>query len=324
MKNKVSAIIVNYKTPQLVIDCLESIALENFNDTEIFVSVIDNNSGDDSYDIMLSVVKKRAWDSWISILPSNDNGGFSYGNNVCLKKVMDQTEQPDFVWFLNPDTFIRKDACNELISFLNENPGVGIAGSRLEDPDGTPQISAFRDFTVISEMLDGFRFSIFSKILSRWELVPQEIATKPHKTAWIAGASMMFRKEVLSDVGYFDENFFLYYEEVDLCLRARRAGWDCWYVPESRVVHLVGAATGISNLRNRAPRRPTYWFESRRLFFLKNYSWFRLLASDFLWMLGYSTLSIRKKLQKKEDLDPPFFLRDFFRNSIFCKGFSNE
>ena len=319
MKKKVSTIIVNYKTPHLVIDCLESLSVESYPDIDFQVFVIDNNSDDNSYDIMSSEVIKRGWDSWVSLSTSVENGGFSFGNNVLIKKVMNQKIKTDYIWLLNPDTYIRKYAYKELVTFLNDNPKVGIAGSRLEDPDSTPQVSAFRDFTVISEMLLGFQFSLLSKLFSKW-IIAGPISSIAHKTSWVSGASMMVKREVFEKIGLLDENYFLYYEEVDFCLRARRSGWECWTVPKSRVVHLEGAATGISDLRKKAPRRPTYWFESRRFFFLKNYGWLKLLTADILWMFGYSTWIIRKKIQKKPDIDPPHFLKDFFRNSIIRKG----
>lgn len=320
MSKKVSAVIVNYKTPELVIDCLESLYFDRANGIDFSVFVVDNNSGDNSYDKIKSEVKARMWGLWVTVLSAEKNGGFSYGNNIGIKKSLSINPSPDYIWLLNPDTLIHKNACKELINFFEKHAEAGIIGSRLEDPDGTSQMSAFRDFTVISEMLSGFRFSVLSRLFSKWLIAPVFISKKSHKTAWVAGASMMIRSKIFQDIGFLDEDFFLYYEEVDFCVRSRRYGWECWYVPESRVIHLVGAATGISDLRKKAPRRPVYWFESRRLFFLKNYCWFKLLLADLLWMLGYSTYIFRKKLQHKIDLDPPHYLKDFFSNSIVCKG----
>jgi len=320
MSNKISVVIVNYKTSKLVIDCLESIYINLAKGIDISVFVVDNNSGDNSYNIIRSEVKNRNWNLWVTVLAAEKNGGFSYGNNIGITKCLSINPFPDYIWLLNPDTLVHENAYLELVNFLEKHPLAGIVGSRLEDLDGTPHVSAFRDFTVIGEMLSGFRFSGLSWLFSKWLIAPVEISKSLHKTAWVAGASMMIRREVFQGIGLFDEDYFLYYEEVDFCVRTRRAGWECWYVPESRVVHFVGAATGISDPRKQAPRRPAYWFNSRRIFFLKNYGWFKLLLADVFWMIGYSTYLVRKKLQPKVDLDPPHYLKDFFSNSIVCKG----
>jgi GT2 family glycosyltransferase len=248
------------------------------------------------------------------------NGGFAYGNNRPIANLLDSPDSPEFFWLLNPDTVVHVGACSELIRFMVAHPNVGIAGSRLEDPDGTLQVSAFRDHSVVSEFLSGARLGVANILLSRW-VVPQAKAyAKPVKVDWVSGASFMVRKSVFEQVGLLDEAYFMYFEEVDFCIRARKTGWECWYVPASRVVHFVGASSGITDNKEKAKRRPAYWFESRRRFFLKNHNGFALLLADFLWMAGYITLIIRRKVQQKQNLDPPCFLRDFFINSAFVKG----
>jgi GT2 family glycosyltransferase len=102
------------------------------------------------------------------------------------------------------------------------------------------------------------------------------------------------RRQALDAVGPFDEEFFLYFEEVDFCARARRLGWTCWYVPDARVVHYEGASTGI---RVPGRRRPAYWFASRRRFFVKRYGIRGLLAADLLWAIGRLSLVVRRLLR---------------------------
>lgn len=317
---KLSIIIVNYKTPRLTLDALESITQDDMSGLDYTVYLIDNCSNDDSVDLLTETIHEKQWTDWVDFIPLNENKGFAFGNNAALNRIMKYEENPDYLWFLNPDTIIHRGACKNLLDFLENHPKAGIAGSRLEDPDGTQQISAFRDFSIRSEMVAGFNLFFLSRIFSQHTVAPQMPSDQVHTTAWVSGASMMCKADVLRDIGQFDDNFFLYYEEVDLCLRARRAGWQCWFIPESRVIHLVGASTGISDLRKKAPRRPSYWFESRRRFFLKNYHWNKLLFADLLWMTGYITYSIRKCFSKKRQENPPYFLWDFFRNSVFCKG----
>ena len=151
---------------------------------------------------------------------------------------------------------------------------------------------------------------VLSRILSA-KVVATPLVDHDHETGWVAGASMMVRKAVFDAVGLMDDEYFLYFEETDFCLAAKRAGWRCWYVPKSRVVHLVGQSTGVTE-RNVAPRRmPTYWFASRRRYFTKNHGRFYTFCADAAWTIGFATWRLRRRLQRKPDLDPPHLLSDF-------------
>jgi GT2 family glycosyltransferase len=129
----------------------------------------------------------------------------------------------------------------------------------------------------------------------------------------------MIRRAVLDAIGLLDDRFFLYYEEVDFCRRARRAGWSCWYVPESRVVHLVGQSTRATSPTQRN-RRPAYWFESRRRYFLKHHPLWYAVVADAAFALGLALCQLRWRIQRRPDRDPPGFLRDFARHSLCVRG----
>ena len=313
-------VIVNYRTADLTCECLRS--LERDIDTDCcFVVVVDNNSADGSVEKISQLVNEQDWRHWVHVLPLNRNGGFAHGNNTALQSLYSSDDIPNYVWLLNPDTIVKEGACTQLLNFLRVNPAAGIVGSRLEDPDGTPQISAFRHHSIVSELLAGMCLGVLDKWCAKWVVAPSPVSEISQTAEWVAGASMMIRKEVFESIGFLDDKYFLYFEEEDFCKQAYDAGWACWYVPASRVVHLVGAASGISDTRKKAPRRPAYWFESRRRFFLKNYGWATLLLADSVRLLGYSLWRIRRRLQNKPDMDPPYFLRDLFSHSVFCKGF---
>jgi len=316
----VSVVIVNYRTPELTIECLRSLHADDRAQLPIAVLVADNRSGDNSVEMLGREIKNRGWDAWGTLLPLQRNGGFAYGNNRAIEKIFNQSLLPDYIWFLNPDTEVKPGACKALVEFLAAHPEVGVAGSRLESPGGEHQISAFRDHTIISELLAGTRLGVLDKVFSKWLVAVSSNTENAHQVDWVSGASMMIRREVFEKIGLLDENYFMYFEEVDFCIRARKAGWPIWYVPESRVVHLEGASTaGVSGTIR---RRPKYWFESRRRFFLKNYGRCSLLLADLAWMIGYSSWRIRRAIQRKPDFDPPRYLSDFLRNSFIYKGFN--
>ncbi|MGB3614602.1 MAG: glycosyltransferase family 2 protein [Elainellaceae cyanobacterium] len=308
-------VIVNYRTPHLTVDCLRSLVGEVQRVPDVQVVVSDNLSGDDSVDVISAAIDSEGWHSWVKFVPLSKNGGFAYGNNAVIAESLATENPPDYIWLLNPDTVVRPGGLKTLVDFMDAHKDVGIAGSRLEDPDGTPQRSAFRFHTVFSELDSGLRLGLVSKLLSKWVVAPP-IVDHSCKTDWLAGASMMIRREVFDDVGLMDDSYFMYYEEVDFCLAANRAGWPCWYVPESRVVHLVGQSSGVTNVKQPPKRRPQYWFDSRRRYFRKNYGRLYAGLADYAWMFGYSLWSIRRVIQNKPHVDPPKFFLDFLRNSF--------
>jgi hypothetical protein len=198
---------------------------------------------------------------------------------------------------------------------MDRRPDVGIAGSRLENPDGTPQTSAFRFPSVLSEIEAGMRLGPVSRLL-KWRVVAPPPPSEAGPTEWVAGASMIVRREVFEDIGLLDDGFFLYFEEVDFCLRAQRMGWTCWYVPESRVVHLVGQSTGVTDAATSRRRRPDYWFRARRRYFLKNHGLIKTVAADLAWTSSYSIYRVRNALQRKPVRDPEKILWDFVRHNF--------
>jgi len=198
---------------------------------------------------------------------------------------------------------------------MEENPEVGIAGSRLEDPDGTPQRSAFRFHSLFGELDSGLRLGFVSKLLAKWVVAPP-VSDISCQTDWVAGASMIVRHTVFKAVGFIDENYFMYYEEMDFCLQAKKAGWNCWYIPESRVVHLVGQSSGVTDTKSPPKRLPKYWFDSRRYYFTKNYGQLYAAITDIIWILSFITWRVRRQLQNKPDSDPPQLLQDFIRYSV--------
>jgi GT2 family glycosyltransferase len=276
------------------------------------VVVVDNGSGDGSAETLAEAIHRRSWGEWVQLLPLDRNAGFAAGNNAALRQILAHPRPPDYFWLLNPDTVVRVGAGRVLAEFLNRHPRVGIVGSRLEQPDGTPQRSAFRFPSVLGEWENGFRFGPVSRLLRRHVVAPP-VRAESHPTDWLSGASLMVRRSMLEQVGLLDEGFFLYFEEVDLCRRAARAGWRCWYVPESRVVHLVSQSTGVDGGPIRAQRKPEYWFASRQRYFAKHHPRRDAACADVGWAVGFAAWRLRNRFQRKPDTDPPGLLGDFVR-----------
>ena len=314
---RVEAVIVNYRTADLTEACLRALARDRCEEIGLFVTIVDNASGDGSAERLEALVRRESWQAWVQVLASVHNGGFAAGNNVVIRKVLAADDPPDYVLLLNPDTEPRVGAISSLVDFMESHPEAGLAGSRLEDPDGTPQRSAFRFHSILGELENAVRLGILTRLLSRWVVAPP-VVNHAFQCDWVSGASVIFRQAVLRDIGTMDEEYFLYFEETDYCLAARRAGWRCYYVPESRVMHLVAASTGVSS-RPCSPRRPTYWFESRRRYFRKNHGTLYAMACDVVWIAGFASWRLRRILQRRPDTDPEHLLKDFIRHSTLIK-----
>ncbi len=312
-------VIINYRTGQLTIDCLQSLVPEMARLPDAHVTIVDNASGDDSLGQIEEAIAANGWGQWVSPLPLDRNTGFAGGNNAGIRRAFADPAF-EYIILLNPDTIVHPGGMCELIAFMDAQPTIGMAGSRLENPDGTPQRSAFRFPSVFSELDGGLRLGVMSRILSRWVVAPP-VPAAACQVDWVAAASMIIRRNVFESVGLMDEEYFMYFEEVDFCRHALQAGHTCWYVPASRIIHLVGQASGVTDPKQSHKRRPRYWFDSRRRFFLKNFNPVYAALADLTYAASFALWCARRFIQRKPDTDPACFLRDLLRNSVFVRGF---
>lgn len=313
--SNVLVIIVNYRSAALTLRAIESLAVERqrFPELALKVVVVENASGDEEALRYGLRARASSWDDWVSLLVSPNNGGFGAGNNRGMEWSYGIGEPARYFHFLNPDTEIRPGAIHELVRFLDAHPRAGIAGSRLEDDIGTDWASVFRFPTVMSELEQGFALGLVSRALER-HIVRRQAGEQPSRSDWLPGASMMVQRQTIEDVGGFDEEFFLYFEETDFALRAHRAGWETWYVPTSRVMHIAGQSTGVTS-RTNAPRRlPPYWFQSRRRFFAKAYGQ-RYAAIADLAFVASNVVGVLKRGLKGQP-NRPYMVRDLLKEGL--------
>ncbi|MEP0920321.1 glycosyltransferase family 2 protein [Leptolyngbya sp. ST-U4] len=315
-------VIVNYRTARLTVDCLQSLESEVRSLPGTQVVVVDNDSRDYSVEAIQSAIDQYGWQAWATVLASKHNGGFSYGNNLAIRPALQSPNPPLYYLLLNPDTQVRPGALKALVDFMEQHPTVGITGSSFEDREGKPWATTFRFPSIWSELDSGLRLGIVSKLLSKW-VIARSMTEEAEEVDWLPGASMMIRRQVFESIGLMDEDYFLYYEETDFCLQAKRAGWPCWYVPQSRVMHIAGQSTGVT-VQDTIPKRlPQYVFNSRRRYFVKNHGWLYAAIADLAWSIGYSLWSVRRVIQRKPNTDPPYLFLDSLRNSVFLKFRSN-
>ena len=314
--------IVNFKSADLVAPLLDSLASECRQLGGIKVRVGDNGSGDGSFERLAAHVEAKNYGDFAEVLDLAHNGGFAWGNNRLIEGPLrgNRGERPEYVLFLNPDTLATPRCLRTLIEFMDSTPEAGLAGSQLIDPGPNPavQASAFRFQGFFSEIDDTLRFGPVSRLLSSYKTKmphPETSDAAPYPCEWVAGASMIVRPEVFEAIGLMDEAFFLYFEEEDFVKRANDAGFSCWYLPSSRVVHLVGATSGITNKKDALNPLPEFWYESRKRYFLTHYGYPKALAVDLARLVALGLYWLRTKLEGKPKADPRGFARGIWKQA---------
>lgn len=232
----VSVVIVSFNTDELLAKCLESLstAIKGF-ESEVFV--IDNNSADET----VNIVKKDF--PWVHLIVNKDNRGFSKANNQAIK-----IAKGKFILVLNPDTEVESDTIKKMINFMDNSKEVGIATCRVELPDGKLDRDCRRHFPSPARAF--FHFSGLSKIFRGTKLFDSYYMgylseNNEHEVDSCVGAFMIIRKKDLDKVGFFDEDFFFYGEDLDLCWRFKEAGHKVMFTPITKIIHYKGAASGM-------------------------------------------------------------------------------
>mgnify|MGYP000430475521 CR=1 FL=1 len=276
-----SVIIVNYRTPGLVIDAVTSL-LPELDALDSQVVIVDNKSDDGSVATLTQ---------WIDSLPSTTagrialvsapkNGGFAYGNNLGISRF-----PAHYYLLLNSDTLVHEDAIGRLLQTMQHNPAVGLVGPQLEWNDGRVQESCFRRHGLITELLRGAQLTILHRLFKSYE-IPITGEKTSARIDWISFACVLIRSQVIRDTGYLDDEFFMYFEDVDYCLRATQSGWKIMYDDQARVVHLRG---GTSSVKRRTASRaslPKYYYQSRSRYFRLRGGQPYLVLANVLWYFG--------------------------------------
>lgn len=275
------------------------------------ITVVDNDSGDGSYETIRAAAATLPPGVPVRVIQSGRNGGFGAGNNAGIRAGLPGGARPDLVYLLNSDAFPAPDAIRILRDHLQAHPATGFAGSFIHGTDGVPHRTAFRFPTVPGEFEAAVRFGPVSRLLRRW-IIAQPLPQATCRVDWLAGASLMMRMDVLDRIGLFDERFFLYFEETELCRRAAGAGWPTDYVVESRVAHVGSASTGMRDWQ----RVPRYWLDSRWHYFSTVQGVPHAAAATAAALAGGALWRLRCALTGRDRGDPPFLLRDLARHHL--------
>jgi len=268
-KTELSIIIVNWKVKDLLENCLASIFnyKEGYN-LEVFV--VDNNSADGSIEMIKNIYPQ------VKLIALPKNIGFGAANNLAIGQA-----KADNIFLLNPDTEITKDFFQNIFHYIKNHPELGIIGPKILNTDGSNQLSIRRLPDLLSQILVLLKLiNVFpnNRILKRY-LFKDFDYTKEQPVSQIMGAAMLIKKSVFNKIGTFDEKFFIWFEEVDLCQRASRAGIEIRYFPGASIIH----SGGESFSKNTILRKQIIFDKSLLYYFYKHQAlWQTLIILLFI------------------------------------------
>jgi GT2 family glycosyltransferase len=237
-----SVILVNWNAAPVLVECLRA-TLPELSTVSGECIVVDNGSAGEDLELVVREFPH------LHVIANSRNLGFAAAVNQGVKR-----SRGRYLLLLNPDAFLSAGSLRSLVSFLDAEPGVGIVGPRIVNPDGSLQGSA-RAFPRLATALFG-RTSLLSRLFPgnpftrRQVLVLAARRDRPQPVDWVSGACMFVRRRVLDEVGLLDERFFLYWEDADICWRARQGGWLVVYHPRVSVTHLIGACSRRAPVRS--------------------------------------------------------------------------
>lgn len=231
----VSIIIVNWNTRDILRNCLRSV-YDQTREIAFEVIVVDNASNDAS----VEMVKKEF--PQVILINNLENRGFAAANNQGMKIAKGR-----YVLLLNPDTIVLNGAIQKTIAYAEKNPEAGVIGCRAVWPDKRRQSTCFRFPTLLFILLDSLLFfrmaKPFHRPLFHPERYPSLDFSQEHDVDVVAGCFFLVRRDVIDQVGMFDDDFFMYGEEVEWCHRIVKKGWRIRYFPGTQIIHLFGASS---------------------------------------------------------------------------------
>lgn len=292
-----SIIIINWNTRQLLLNCISSV-YSTVHKATFEIIVVDNGSTDGSVEAVSAAYPG------VKVIANASNLGFAKANNLALRQM-----QGRYAVLLNSDTILKEAALEHMLDFMERHPDAGMCGPQLLNKYGAGEASVGVFPTVLKEfgIKTFYRFFSPATYKEHFEIRKSELKG-PAVVDYIIGACMMVRKSAIDEVGMLDEDYFFCFEEIDWCLRMKKAGWPVYHLPDVDIYHFHGQSVKDINLKASAES-----WRSRYIYFKKNPSSSSPSARAPLWMgfslnvyrfLGYTilnivTLSMNKSLRKR-------------------------
>ncbi|MEW6320271.1 MAG: glycosyltransferase family 2 protein [Acidobacteriota bacterium] len=236
-------VIVSYNVRDELAACLQSV-VGHTDPYPTTVTVVDNASSDGTVDML-----ERDWPG-VHVIDAGDNVGFARANNFGIR-----AGSGEFVLLLNPDTIVPPGAIAQLVRSLASHAEAAAAGPRLVDAEGFPELSFGWTIGPWGELKQKVLLALYARRIRRVVRMIDLWARQPGEREWVSGACLLARRADLEAVGLFDERYFMYTEDVDLCMAFRARGRSVLFVPQAQVLHLRGASAARNPATERLRRR---------------------------------------------------------------------
>ena len=259
-------IVLNFRTPDYTVECLESLARERASFPGFTVVLVDNASGDDSVPRIQAWLDAHGRPPWIEFRPQAKNHGFAGGNNVAVREVLAWPQPPRYVLLLNSDTVVHPGCLAASVARMDADPGIGLYSCMLFNRDGTVQNVCRKFPHPLRETFRALGLPYLAPALFGWADLEDkgwDRRTTAREVEWIGGAFMLIRREVLEKIGSLDEGFFFYGEDCEFCHRAWKAGYRVFFDPAGSITHYGGGSSDATRMRNR--RREILTWKARFL-----------------------------------------------------------
>ncbi|MCL5783784.1 MAG: glycosyltransferase family 2 protein [Patescibacteria group bacterium] len=279
-KRNLSVVILNYNTGDYLIKCLKSLMAAK-EEADMDIWVVDNNSSDDSLQKAQKLFPK------LNYILNQENVGFTKGNNLALRQV-----KSEYILILNPDTEVLPKTLETLLDYLENHPQVGAISPKVELSDGSLDWASHRGFpTPLASLL----YYVF-KNDSLYHLTNRDFS-QPHEVDSLTGAFILTKKEVLDKVGLFDEEYYMYADDIDLCFRIKKAGYKIIYFSKVKIIHYKGISSGIKKHSEGLTtadftaklRSVNAFYETMKIFYRKNLAGHYPFFVNWLVFLGINT-----------------------------------
>lgn len=305
--------IINFRTAEMTCACVQSV-LEDLGDIAGHVVVVDNASGDGSADEIAAWLEGQTETKGkplpVSLVRSPDNTGFSGGHNQGMGHL-----PAKYYLVLNSDALLRPGFLATILAAAEAQPEIGLFAPRIEYEEGGAQINCFRFAGPLSELMRAAQTGPVSRLFRR-RVVALSETPDPANIEWASFACILLRGEMFRALGPMDEGYFLYFEDAEYCLRARRAGWHITHVPEARAIHFRGGSGPVKTLQKAKKRMPGYFYASRSRFLYQAHGRAGLLWANLLWHLGRGIAQARRLLGRTPPPAATGEVRDIWINAF--------
>jgi len=305
---KIAGISINYNSEEETVACLDSLKKLSLADINFTCYIIDNASKKESQDYVEKHLAESSYQFPVEFIKNSENTGFSGGNNVGIKKAL--TSGADYILVLNNDTVVDEHLLEKMVKGMEENNQIGISSPKIYFYKGSEfHKDRYKENELGKVIWYGGGILDLKNVYGSHrgvDEVDNGQYDKAEKTDFATGCCMLIRKEVFEKIGYFDEEYFLYFEDIDLCMRAKHHGFQIWYLPQGFLWHKNAGSTGGSG-----SDLQDYFMSRNRLLFGFHYTPLRTKIA--LMREALKSIVIGRTWQKKGIQD--FFFKKFGKGS---------